>query len=132
MTRRRSSRGDNLSFDPPREVENLFRLVLEGKAKDAEEALNKALEALSKYRERDGFQGYIKGLEGIFLSFREKVRPTYLSELNSRESLKKAKKEFTRNIRDELHAPYDKWYFKALLDYTSFLASNLPNLKDKD
>jgi hypothetical protein len=120
-----------VNFEPPGEVENLFKLILEGKAKDAEEALNKAMEALSKYRRWDGFQGYIRGLEGILLSLKEKGRPTYLSGLNSHEALRKAKREFTKNIREELHAPYDKWYFKALLDYTDFLASNLPNPKDK-
>jgi len=120
-----------VNFEPPGEVENLFKLILEGKAKDAEEALNKAMEALSKYRRWDGFQGYIRGLEGILLSLKEKGRSTYLSGLNSHEALRKAKREFTKNIREELHAPYDKWYFKALLDYTDFLASNLPNLKDK-
>lgn len=120
-----------MNFEPPEEVENLFKLILEGKAKDAEEALNKAMEALSKYRRWDGFQGYIRGLEGILLSLKEKGRFTYLSGLNSHEALRKAKREFTKNIREELHAPYDKWYFKALLDYTDFLASNLPNPKDK-
>jgi len=131
LRRRRSSRGDSVNFEPPGEVENFFKLILEGKAKDAEEALNKAMEALSKYRRWDGFQGYIRGLEGILLSLKEKGRSTYLSGLNSHEALRKAKREFTKNIREELHAPYDKWYFKALLDYTDFLASNLPNPKDK-
>ncbi|MEM3607249.1 MAG: hypothetical protein QW238_00100 [Candidatus Bathyarchaeia archaeon] len=131
MRRKTSPRGDELDFEPPGEVEELFKLVVEGKVRDAEEALNKALEALSEYRGREGFQGYIRGLEGVLLSLRERERSTYLSELNSHEALKKARKEFIKNIREELHAPYDKWYFKALLDYVDFLASNPPNLKDK-
>ncbi|MGC8849775.1 MAG: hypothetical protein ACP5QI_04805 [Candidatus Bathyarchaeia archaeon] len=131
MRRKTSLKGDEFDFHPPGEVEDLFKLLMEGKTRDAEEALNKALEALSKYRERDGFQGYIKGLEGILLSLKEKERSTYLSGLNTHEALKKARKEFMKNMREELHAAYDKWYFKALLDYVDFLASSLPNLKDK-
>ena len=131
LRKRRSPIGDELSFDPPKEIEIFFRSILEGKTRDAEEALGKAIEVLSTYRGWDGFQGYIKGLEGILLSIKEKSRSTYLSELKSLESLKKAKREFTRNIKEKLNAPYDRWYFKALLDYTRFLISSLPNLTDK-
>ena len=132
MRKRRSPIGDELSFDPPREVAVFFRSILEGKPRDAEEALNRAIEALSTHMGWDGFQGYIKGLEGILLSIKEKNRSTYLSELRSSESLRKARREFRRNIKEKLNAPYDRWYFKALLDYTDFLISSLPNLGGRD
>jgi hypothetical protein len=123
MLKKKWSRGNETTFTPPEEVITFFKSISENNLKDAENALTHAIESLSQL-EQDGFIGYQRGLEGIFLSSKEKNRPSYLSEITSSpQSLKKAIKEFSRHTKDKLHASYDRWYFKALFDYTDYLLS---------
>ena len=124
MSRKKKwSPGNEAKFKPTTEVLNFFESVSENKLKEAEDKLNLAIQSLL-HEEYDGFIGYQKGLEGILLSLKEKNKSTYFSEIIlSQKSLKKAKKEFSRHMKDRLHASYDRWYFKALFDYNSFLLS---------
>ncbi len=121
--RRRWSAGSEAKFNPPIEVINFFKLVSEGRLKEAEDILTKTIHTLP-HEEHDGFQGYLRGLEGILLSLKDKGRLTYISRIIASPTLlKKAEKEFSRHVRDELHGSYDRWYFKALLDYARFILS---------
>jgi hypothetical protein len=122
MSRKKTlSEREIILFKPPEIVINFFNAISEGKVKEAEDVLNHVIEFFDD-KEYDKFQGYIRGLEGLFLSIKEKNRSTYLSEItNSPEIIKKMEKEFRKNVKNEIYSPYDKVYFKALLDYTRFL-----------
>ncbi len=122
MSRKKTlSEREIILFKPPDIVRNFFNAISEGRLKEAEDMLNHAIEFFDD-KEYDKFQGYVRGLEGLLLSIKEKNRITYLSEItNSPEILKKIEKEFQKNVKNEFYSAYDKVYFKALLDYTRFL-----------
>ncbi len=98
---------------------------MEGRAwTDAE----KELDAIRQKSENSAWsKGYVKALEGLLLTYRNNDdKYIYLPKalLNqSEDSVTSLRKEFAEFSANELHAEYDRGFFKALEDYLSLLST---------
>ncbi len=100
-----------------------FLQHVEGRAwTDAE----KELDTIRQKSENSAWsKGYVKALEGLLLTYRNNDdKYIYLPKalLNqSEDSVSSLRKEFAEFSSNELHAEYDRGFFKALEDYLSLL-----------
>ncbi|MBS7658643.1 MAG: hypothetical protein QW476_04825 [Candidatus Bathyarchaeia archaeon] len=103
------------------ETQKFFQLILNKNFKEAEEMLEQIKTKLEKSPENFG---YLKALEGLILTFKSTDEKLYLKKLietTDEKELNRLKNEFSIHVKNELHADYDRGYFKALLDYLNFL-----------
>jgi hypothetical protein len=111
-----------------RDLTYFFTLLLDRKLKEAEESLNELAQELDGSKENEGFLRALEGLTLAFKSPEEKYlyAPTLTS---SRKMIEKARLEFQEHYRNPLHDPYDRGYFKAMMEFTEFLLKT--QLEDK-
>ncbi len=105
-------------------------------SKDNQNISSKYLKAIAERRIKDGEvefdkislslddsewnKGYLKGLEGLLITFRtnnSKYLYLHRKDLEDQKIRKKFKEELKKHSNNELHADYDRGYFSALTDY---------------
>ena len=83
-----------------------------------------------KAENADWYKGYLKGLEGLLLTYRTNddkyiYLPRALTN-RTEESVNLLRKEFGEFASNEIHGEYDRGYFKALEDYVTLLSAVKP------
>lgn len=109
----------------PEEAVNRFFRSVEGRAwTDAEKELETVRQ---KAQDTAWYKGYVKGLEGLLLTFRNDTdKYIYLPKAladRSEQSTNQLRKQFSEFATSQVHGDYDRGYFKALEDYMTILAS---------
>ena len=96
-------------------VVRYLELLIEKRLSEAEKKLTQLRE---KNDSSDWTRGYLKALDGLLLSYRTESN-TYIHfpAVNMEKRLKALKKDFQQISTNELHADYDRGYFKALVEY---------------
>jgi hypothetical protein len=102
-----------------------FQLLAERRLTEAERELERIK---GEAEGSEWVRGYVKALEGLFLTQKsDDDKYLYLRRIDySEKNIKNLYDEFTRHALSELHADYDRGYFKALADYMKALEKLKP------
>ena len=94
-----------------------LKAIAERRIKDGEAEFDKISLSLD---DSEWNKGYLKGLEGLLITFRtnnSKYLYLHRKDLEDQKIRKKFKEELKKHSNNELHADYDRGYFSALTDY---------------
>ena len=109
----------------PALVKQFFHLVKKRQFAESERTLEK-LKAKLKKTEKN--KGYLQALHGIFLASKtNNDQYLFLSKINleDKDELEKHRREFLKQIKNQLNARYDQGFFSAWADYTWILLKNI-------
>jgi len=114
-------------------TQEYVQLLTERKLSEAERELGRIR---GKANQSEWGRGYVRALEGLFITYKSNS-DKYLHLLKidlTRKTIEELKDEFLKHSTNELHADYDRGYFKALADYMEILEKMKPwkNLSQKN
>jgi hypothetical protein len=94
-------------------IEKFFQAVIDRRIADAEKELDSIRASIPA---TENARGYLKACEGLLLTTKAgEDRYLYLSKIEKTEkTLRKLRKEFAAEKSKDLHAEYDKGYFRLL------------------